>query len=201
MDNFDQAKIDGYIKDGNHLAAYQYIKDATIPRELLTEYTGKIVNAIIEELGRGTGSRDRTLYFRSLLVYIFEDIPGLARIYQRQLRLVEESRNSFDLLKNIRSLVDASRDKDELKAKLDDVIGGIKEKIDDTTEDIKDGTAQQNIENFFHIAGEGIKEGIRQFSSFVRNISESGERRDDNTPEKKEPGPEEDRENKDGPAS
>jgi hypothetical protein len=172
MAEFDISALQRMMSDKNFLAAYMLLKDSTLSKESQYEYTGKIVTSIMSELAPGTSQRDKTLYYRSLLLYIFEDIPGLARIYQRQLRLLEENKASFDLLREIRGLVEASKDKDEFKAKLEDTFDNIKEKIDDTTEDIKDGTAQKKAEDFFYLAGEGIKEGLKQFSSFIKNISE-----------------------------
>jgi hypothetical protein len=175
MSEFNIPTFERVLGEKNFLAGYLMVKDAAISRQESWEYTGKIVTAIIEEMGVPGNRGEKNVYYRSLLLMIFEDIPALSRIYGRQLRLLEESKTSFDLLKNLRSLVDAAKDKDELQARIGDTIENIKETIEDTTQNIQDGTAQKNVEDFFYVAGEGIKEGLKQFSSFLSNINQSNE--------------------------
>jgi hypothetical protein len=183
MADLNVSTLERFIDEKNFIAAYLLVKDATVTRPEMFEYTGRIVSAIISEMGAGGSRSDKSIYYRSLLLYIFEEIPGLGRIYSRQLRIMEESKSSFDLLSNLRSLVDASKDKEELKAKIEETFEGIKDTIEDTTQDIKDGTAQKKMDDFLYIAGEGIKEGLKQFSSFMRNVSESAreQQKDDET--------------------
>jgi hypothetical protein len=180
------------VSEKNFLAAYMLVKESTMQREESLEHTGNLVKAIIDEMAERGARGDKNVFYRSLLLFIFEDIPAFGRIYARQLRLLEESKSSFDVLKNIRAIIDASNDKEELKAKIEETLSGIKEKIEDTTQDIRDGTAQQKMEDFFYVAGEGIKEGLRQFASFMKSMTPStggeetggeasGEKKEDDT--------------------
>ncbi len=173
MTEFNASALEKNLEDKNFLAAYLILKDSTISRQEVWEYTGKIVTSIIQEMGSSGSKSEKNLYYRSLLLLIFEDVPGLSRIYGRQLRLLEESRASFDILKNLRNLVDAAKDKEELKLQIENTFENIKETIEDTTQNIQDGTTQKHMDDFFYVAGEGIKEGLKAFSSFLSNMSGS----------------------------
>jgi hypothetical protein len=196
MSDTNIPEIERLIREKNYLAAYLLVKDSSISKPAALEYTGKIVSGIIADMESGPARKDRTLYFRSLLLFIFEDYPALSRIYSRQIRLIEESKPSFDILSTLRMLIDTAKDKDELKAKIEETFGNIKEKIEDTTQEVKDGTAQKKIEDFFYVAGEGIKEGLKQFSAFMQNLNKEQEDRNDQDDIKQNAEPVEDNEDR-----
>ena len=109
--------IEKLLEERNYLSAYLCLKETSLPRERELEYTGKIVQDILNELGYSSGRRnkEKVYFYRSLLLMIFQDIPGLARIYRRQLQTASEPESPLAFLKHLKALTDLSSDKSDFK--------------------------------------------------------------------------------------
>lgn len=167
--------INKLLEQRNYLSAYLSLKEASVSREAELEYTGKIVQDILSELSYSTGRRnkEKVYFYRSLLLMIFQDIPGLARIYRRQLHLANEPESPLAFLKHLRALSDFSKDKNDLKESIEDTIEDISEKIEDAQEDIKDGRLDESVKDLFSFAEDSIKQGLKGFNEFIKRITKT----------------------------
>jgi hypothetical protein len=165
-------RINTLIGEKNFLSAYLLIKDAAFPRDMQTEYMGKIVQELLNELGLSTGRRNRekVYFYRSLLIMICEDVPGLARIYKRELRSAQDTDSPFNLIRQIRNLTNTG-DKSELQESIENTIEDISEKIEDTAENINEGRIDESVNDLFRLAGDGIRQGLESFNNFLKQLS------------------------------
>ena len=167
--------INKLLEQRNYLSAYLSLKETSVSREAELEYTGKIVQDILSELSYSTGRRnkEKVYFYRSLLLMIFQDIPGLARIYRRQLQLAHEPESPLAFLKHLRALTDFSKDKNDIKESIEDTIEDISEKIEDAQEDIKDGRLDESVKDLFSFAEDSIKQGLKGFNEFIKRITKT----------------------------
>jgi hypothetical protein len=165
--------IEKLLEQRNYLSAYLCLKETSLPREAEIEYTGKIVQNILNELGYSTGRRDKekVYFYRSLLLMIFQDVPGLARIYRRQLQFAQSPESPLAFLKHLRALSDLSANKDDLRESIEDTIEDISEKIEDTREEVHDGRLDESVKDLFSFAEDSIKQGLKGFNEFINKIT------------------------------
>ncbi|MBN2533762.1 MAG: hypothetical protein JXB88_12775 [Spirochaetales bacterium] len=167
--------INKLLEQRNYLSAYLYLKETSVSRETELEYTGRIVQDILGELTYSTGRRnkEKVYFYRSLLLMIFQDIPGLARIYRRQLHIAREPESPLAFLKHLRALTDFSTDKDDLKESIEDTMEEISEKVEDAREDIEEGKLDDSVKDLFSLAEDSIKQGIKGFNEFIKKITKT----------------------------
>jgi len=182
------AYLDKLIEQGNFLAAYLFLSESSFNKEEKIEYTGKIVHYILDNLSSSSvrRSKEKVYFYRSLLIQILTDVPGLARIYRRQLRLAQEASSPFDFLKGIKDLASFSGDKEELKERIEDAMEDFSEKLEDTAEDISDGSIDNSLKDFLSVAEDGIKEGFKGFSDFLKTVIKPQDKNSDEDQEMRE---------------
>ncbi|MBN2443322.1 MAG: hypothetical protein JXJ04_18320 [Spirochaetales bacterium] len=165
--------IEKFLEDRNYLSAYLGLKESSLSRERELEFTGKITQHIITELGYSSGRKDKekVYFYRSLLLMIFQDIPGLARIYKRQLQSSRELDSPMDFLKHIKNFNNLATDNSDLKETINDTIEDISEKIEDAKDDMEENRLDESVKDLFSIAEESIKEGVKGFNDFLKKIT------------------------------
>jgi hypothetical protein len=160
------------IDSGNYLAAIICIKELQ-EDYLKAELMGKMVNRITDEMNTYTTRRnqEKILYLRSLLMWIFRDFPHLGRIYREQLNAVQQPSNPFNLLNGLKTLGSASLDQKEMAENIEDTVDSIKQNFEDATESVKNGEVEDKINDFFNMAGDGIRKGLKGLSDFFGNMN------------------------------
>ncbi|MBN2737454.1 MAG: hypothetical protein JXR70_10775 [Spirochaetales bacterium] len=155
------------LEEKNFLGAYLLIKAYGGDEILKLEFTGKLVQRVIDELSKAARLRNKETvsYLRSLLLMIFEEVPSLSRIYRQQLRQDNPNPGLLDFLNPFK---DFPQNQDELNDNIKDTVDGIKKNIEDNTDD--------RVKDFFKQAEKGISDGFNQFSSFINDISKSFEK-------------------------
>jgi hypothetical protein len=172
--------IEKMIDDQNFLGAYLILKKIEIDEIKKYEIVGQLIEKIISQLEtlKIKGNKDRIIVLRSLLLWIFRDYEALGRIYKEQLKRYTQSSDSIvKILKNIGELGQSNIEDMDLKDELDEVMDNVKDGLDEFSYKVKSGEVQEQMEDFLNKAEEGVKEGLKQFSSFLDKISK--EEKDD----------------------
>ncbi|MBN1411561.1 MAG: hypothetical protein JW969_12005 [Spirochaetales bacterium] len=190
--------VEKLVTSGNYLAAIICIKE--FPDDLIkAEIIGNLTTRIIEEMNSYPMRRnqEKTLYLRSLLLWLFRDYPYLARIYKEQVSAAQQPPSLYNLLRGLQTLGTTPMSQQEVRENLEDTMDTIKQNIEDATESVKNGEIEDRINDFFYRAEDGIKKGLNQLSDFFQDMSKNTEakkteknpevtdKKDDSEPEKK----------------
>ena len=167
-------KFERYLNDGNYIAAYSNLRESGLDKAERNELAGLMVNDILKDLEAAPqkGQADRKTVLRSLLLWIFRDYPGLGQIYKAQLRPSSDNRNLLTLLSDL-SNPDTARER--VSAEMENLMDNVKQNIEDTTEDIKTGRAQDKVKDFIDQAELNIREGIRNLSDIFDSINKKND--------------------------
>lgn len=164
-------KLRGYLEEGNYVAACLFIKNETLPNDVSYEITGEIAKHVVEKLAVEK-NKEKILYLRSILVWLFKDVPGLASVYREQLRLASGGPNfTREFMKGVRDFADIATG------------GGSEafgEKVEEASENLKPEAIQEKVKDFFADAGLDVDEGIQKARDFFETIS--GQRPRNDTP-------------------
>lgn len=180
-----QEELKGYIEaaidDGNYLSAYMTLqrekqKDGALGEQEVIDFTGRIVERIIDDLSRlpKRENRERIVYLRSLLVWIFKDVPGLSGVYREQLRILTGQTGPIaDLLKtlNLRGVSNITGNEDAVADEVEDVVDTIKQNLEDVAEKVRTGDVNEQVRDFFTAAESGVRQGIRQLNDVLRSFN------------------------------
>ncbi|MBN2509686.1 MAG: hypothetical protein JXB03_05390 [Spirochaetales bacterium] len=163
-------KITRLISEKNYIGAYTL---ARAEKDLQTEYAGTIAQAVVDELGSlpSRGNRERVYYLRSILLWIFRDVPGLAPMYRSQVREGIFADSSPDMLKMLYQFAAASTR--TVPRTADEAAEGVKETFDTVVDDITSGRADEKMRSFMDAAGEGLAAGLRGMSDFMDALAGS----------------------------
>ena len=159
--------IDELLSEGNYLAACLHLKDAEVGSDSRNDLTGRIAKRVIEDLA-SERNKEKITFLRSVLVWLFKDIPGLSSVYREQLRVSSGVPNPLDDLfgglKVLRGLSNLGRGGASTAAE------DIKDNIDEAAERVRDGSAQEQFNEFLSRAGENVEEGIRKAADFFNSL-------------------------------
>ena len=153
-------RLNELISAKNYIAAYLLLKDTEIAQAAKYDLTGRIVNGIIDDL-TSEKNREKIAYLRSILVWIFRDVPGLSSVYREQLRLSSGGRTPVaDFLKGIRSFSD-----------LNDKFDTIKDRVEEAADSPEVGDFQDKLKDFFSQAGVEVEQGLKRATEFFDNLN------------------------------
>ena len=180
-------KIDDFILEGNYIAAYGTLKEYMAEDPARIEYGGKIVMAIVDELDQlpGNEKKERRHYLRSLLSWIFRDIPGLAGLYREELRSSGERPDVLkDIVRNLGTLGDVLKGGAVMQDDVRETMDKLKRTVDETVENLSSGDAPEQVKNFFSSIEEGIRDGLKKASDYfeappaenVRDVTDEDDR-------------------------
>ena len=165
-------KLRGYLKEQNYIAACLFLKNEELPDDARYEATGEVAKGVIDDLA-SEKNKEKILYLRSILVWLFKDIPGLASVYREQLRLASDNPNIVrDFMKGVRTFSDIAT------GGASETVG---EKVDDMAENLRPEAIQEKVKDFFSDAGLDIDEGIKKAQDFFDTLSgrrEEGEQKE-----------------------
>ena len=155
-------KLQGYLEDRNYIAACLYLKKEDIPEDIKYEITGEVASRVVDDLATEK-NREKILYLRSILVWLFKDLPGLASAYREQLRLASGNQRFVnDILRGVRSFADAA-------------TGGASETVQEKAEEVADNLnldeIQEKVKDFFSGAGVNLEDGVKRAQEFFDNLA------------------------------
>lgn len=172
-------KVSSLIASENYIGAWLLVKEARITSGLRSELTGTIVSSIAAELNRAQRpSRDRQVYLRSLLSWIFRDVPGLGLAYREQVRTSFGPSTLQSLADGLRSIGDVASGRRSLGDSAGDAAQDMRNRLEETGERIRAGEAGRVIEDVVQAAGDGLAAGLdllgRALSDAARDQGDRG---------------------------
>ena len=149
--------VKDYLREKNYLAACLTLKNIELDDIDKYELTGEVAKYVVSDLA-SEKNREKVLYLRSVLVWLFKDVPGLASVYREQLRMASGTHNPVrDFVRGVQTFSDIA-------------TGGksvdMEETVDDIAENLKPEAIQEKVKDFFSQAGVDIDEGIKRASDF-----------------------------------
>ncbi len=189
-------RVEQMIDDQNFVAAYMAVKQSGLPDLDRTEMAGQIVTRIVDDLSRCTRreERERAIYLRSLLAWIFRDIPGLSSLYREQVRLVHNRGDlATDMYQGIKNINDVASGRKGVSEGLEDTVNQVRQNLEDAAENFRSGDASETVRSFMTAAETGLRDGLAQMGKFFEGLNEqsresertagSSERRQDSAEE------------------
>ena len=154
--------IKDYLSEKNYVAACLSLKNIEIDDMDKYEVTGEVAKCVVADLA-SEKNREKVLYLRSVLIWLFKDVPGLASVYREQLRLASNAANPVrDFVRGVQTFSDMA-------------TGGksadIEETVDDIAENLRPEAIQEKVKDFFSQAGVDIDEGIKKATDFFDSLS------------------------------
>ncbi len=182
-------RIKSMIQDSNYVAAYTAIKESSLEKLDRTELTGTMVARIVDELSRCTKreDRERAVYLRTLLSWIFRDVPGLSTLYREQLRLAHRSEGDFatGLYRNFRTMSDVAGGRKTIAEGLEETAENLRTGFEEAADNLRAGDPSESVKSFMNAAENTIKDGLEQFGRFFETLNQqtAGQsERDDDEP-------------------
>lgn len=173
------------IDDQNYVAAYMTVKQSGLSDLDQTEYTGKIASTIVDELGRCSRreERERAIYLRSILAWIFRDVPGLSSLYREQIRLVH-SRGDFatDMYEGFKTINDVASGRKGFSEGMEDTVDKVRRSIEDAAENFRSGDPSEGVRNFVSAAEHGLRDGLNQMGRFFEGLNQQAAGRREEAP-------------------
>ncbi len=166
-------KVSSLIASENYIGAWLLLKEARIPSALKAELTGTVVSSVSAELNRAQRpSRDRQVYLRSILSWIFRDVPGLGVAYREQVRTSFGPSGLESLANGLRSIADVASGRRSLSEGAGEAAEDVRNRLEETGERIRQGEAGKVFEDVVQAAGDGLAAGLdmlgRAFSEAAR---------------------------------
>ncbi len=160
-----QSHVDTLLKEGNYIGAYGHVRTLPEADSLRVDLTGRIANAILEELSSLRGqSSERNAFLRAQLAWVCRDVPGLSYLYREQTRARQEP--AFDIFKSIQDIA---------SGRPEDAADRVKRSVEDVRESIASGQATEKLQDVFKEVERNMKEGAKQVGSFFDNMVRRGE--------------------------
>ena len=175
MDEKDRfARIEELLDAGNYLAACLYIKDEKLNADNRHDLTGMIAMRILDDLATQK-NREKITFLRSLLVWLFREIPGLSFVYREQLRYSTGASSPIgDVFRGLqwlgKSFSAGTPAGENSREKMDDV----KQNVDDVIEGATGKSVQDHMNDFFSNPGGNVEDGLRKAAEFFSNLGGSG---------------------------
>lgn len=173
-------RIQEMIRDNNYVAAYTTIKESRLDDIEKTELSGKLVARIVDELSRCTKREDRekAVYLRTILSWVFRDIPGLSTLYREQLRLAHRGEGDFatDLYRNFRNISDVAGGRKSVAEGFEETAENIRVGFEEATENLRSGDPTETVRTFMSAAETTIKDGLEQFGRLFESLNQPTQR-------------------------
>jgi hypothetical protein len=161
-------------REGNFLGAGMMLKHRTLSEEDEAERAGELAGAIVEELSSLDRRQDkeRILYLRSILAWLFRDIPGLSSLYREQLQAAEGAPTGpmSDLYRNLRNFADVASGRKKFSEGAEETAENMRRNFEQATENLSSGN--EGFEQFVQAAEEGFKGGFAQFGELLKQFAE-----------------------------
>lgn len=155
-------KLRGYLEDQNYVAACLFIKKEEVPADARDEISGEVAKRVVDSLATEK-NKEKITYLRSILVWLFKDIPGLASVYREQIRLSTDYPNMMrDFMRGVRTFADVATGGES------ESLG---EKIDEAAESLKPDAVQEKVKDFFSDAGIDIDDGMKKARDFFDSFT------------------------------
>jgi hypothetical protein len=171
-----RAHVTRLISERNYVGAYLYLKEAELERAEYLELVGSLTAAIIDELSKTRrDDRERIYYLRSVLAWIFRDVPGLSSLYREQIRSAKGGSDLLEgLFRGVKNVGDVASGRKTMSDGIQDAAEDARRNVEDAADAVRGSDAGARIGEFLSSAERGIKTGIEQLGAFFRDLNTSG---------------------------
>lgn len=170
------ASVTRALDEKNFMGAYLLLRESNLEKAVRYEYTGRIAATIVDELSRTRrDDRERIYYLRSLLAWIFRDVPGLASMYREQLRVTA---GGVDLLggfaRGVSNIGDVAGGRKSVRDGIQDAADDAYRSAEQAAEEFTSGETGEQVSRFLSAAEQGIRDGLTQLGNFFRAMDSAG---------------------------
>ncbi|MEW5815810.1 MAG: hypothetical protein AB1798_10515 [Spirochaetota bacterium] len=172
----ESSDIEALIDGGNYLAAYLKIKNLPEDDPKKDELAGRVVMKIVEDLGNAQkkDAEEKVFYLRSLLIWIFKDVPGLSLIYRDQLKSSRKSSQPvLDFFNTLKEIGERPLQPQDVAQKIEETVLNIKQNIDDAAQRLNNDEVREQVRDLFTLAETGVREGLKQVSDIIDMIAKN----------------------------
>ncbi len=158
------------INNGNYLGAGRRILNLHEGEPERDDLLGEMAMAAVDELNnlspRSNG--EKIYYLRSVLAWIFREVPGLSFLYRDQLKYSNPGIESvFDFFKKRTHFPSSPEDAVET---VKETVENIKQTVDDASEKISKEDIRKTTDDILQQAEKGIKDGVNMVSDFLKSM-------------------------------
>lgn len=164
------------IRDGNFLGAGMLLRQRSLTEEEPAERAGELAGAIVDELTRldRREDRERILYLRSIMAWLFRDIPGLSALYREQLSAAEGAGTGpmADIYRNVRTFADVATGRKKFSEGAEETAENLRHSFEDAAESFSSGRAGQSFDEFARAVETGLGGNFSQFGDILRRFTD-----------------------------
>jgi hypothetical protein len=181
MNKEQQQFLNDLLHQKNYLGAYQYLRELDIEKAERSASIGLVVTAIVEDLSvQPRQSRERVIYLRSVLSYVFKEYPGLTSLYREQLRVAQGKDDLIsEVFKGFRNVADVATGRKT-----------VNEGVEEAAEDMKDGFERSTGSSFDDLgknAEKALRDGLEQVGNFFAGLNRPRTTPPEETPDSDDP--------------
>ncbi len=173
-------RMSNMIAERNYVAAYLAIKDSGLSDVERHEYTGTLVTKIVDELGDCSrrNERERVTYLRSLLAWIFRDVPGLSSLYREQLRLANTRGDlASDVYQGFKNFNEIASGRKGVSEGIEETVDQVRRNLEDAADNLRAGDAGESVRSFVSAAETGIRDGLTQMGRIFEQLNQASTQR------------------------
>lgn len=167
------ASITRALDDKNFMGAYLLLRESSIDRAARYEYTGRIAATLVDELSRTRrDDRERIYYLRSLLAWIFRDVPGLAPLYREQLRAAAGGVDMLGgLARGVSNISDVAGGRKSVRDGIQDAADDAYRSAEYAADEFSSSETGEQVNHFLSAAEQGIRDGLTQLGHFFHAMN------------------------------
>lgn len=164
-------RIEDLLNEKNYLAACLLLKNSSAEGEESYDISGKVVARILDDLS-AEKNKEKSLFLRSLLIWVFRDLPGLSSIYREQLRSASGTAGPFgDIWKNLRMFSDVMSGEKSASSVAEDAAENIKQHVKDAADNLNADTFTEKVKDFFSSSGIDLDDGLKRATDFFESLN------------------------------
>lgn len=171
-----RAHVTRLIAECNYVGAYLSAKDDSFDALEQKELVGAIAASVVDELSKTRrDDRERVLYLRSVLAWVFRDVPGLSALYREQLR---EARGGGGgdflgpLVRGMQNVGDVATGRKSVQEGLQDAADEARRGVEETAESLRSSEPGAKAAEFLSFAEQRIRQGLDQLGAFFRTMND-----------------------------
>lgn len=162
------------VEKRNYVGAYMAVKQSALAELDRTEIVGEMVSAIVDELSSVTRrqERERAIYLRSILAWIFRDFPGLSSLYREQVRLVHNRGDiASDMYQGFKNINDVASGRKAVSEGIEETVDQVRQNLEDAAESFRAGDTSESFHSFVSAAETGIRDSLTQMGRLFEGLN------------------------------
>lgn len=167
-------RVTKMVEKRNYVGAYMAVKQSALAELDRTEIVGEMASAIVDELSSVTRrqERERAIYLRSILAWIFRDFPGLSSLYREQVRLVHNRGDiASDMYQGFKNINDVASGRKAVSEGIEETVDQVRQNLEDAAESFRAGDTSESFRSFVSAAETGIRDSLTQMGRLFEGLN------------------------------